>query len=167
MVILRKMNPKFNINDIKLIIGLGNPDNKYKETYHNIGHIFIKYLRKNPSVLYKLSTTDCYMNQSGQFVQRQIDYYKIPPEKLLIIHDDSDITLGKYKLSFERGSAGHKGISSIINHLQSKKFWRLRIGIRPQKYIGKAENFVLSKISKDNKTKYKEIFEIVKKELNL
>ncbi len=162
------MKVNFNVNNIKLFIGLGNPDKKYTNTYHNIGHHFIHYLNKNidlPNTKTLTSTT--YMNQSGQFVKEKLQYFKLTPDQLLIIHDDSDIELSQYKLSFNRGSAGHKGINSIINHLNTKEFWRLRIGIRPKNFKGKAEKFVLKKISKDNQQEFKTTFKEIIKSLSL
>lgn len=166
MVILSKMQRKFNIEKIKLIIGLGNPEEKFKNTYHNIGQLFIDYFEKNTKEnKYKTLKSENYMNNSGFFVKNKMNYFNLKPEEILIIHDDSDINIGNYKISFEKNSAGHKGINSIIEQLKSKEFWRVRIGIRPKEYIGKAENFVLKEISKENQTLLQEIFEKIKNEL--
>src|SRR3989344_8085745 len=136
--------PKF-----KLIIGLGNPDEKYQNTYHNAGQLFIDYLQKNYTLYpipYTLKT-DVYMNESGLFVKKALKKSNAQPKDLLIAQDDSDITLGNYKLSFGRGAAGHHGIENIQANLKIKNFWRLRIGIRPKQKEGtsrlKAEKFVL------------------------
>lgn len=115
--------------EIKLIIGLGNPGAEYEKTYHNVGFAAIDYFAKNPPNS-KLLKSGVYMNQSGGFVKKTLKKYKAKPEELLIIHDDSDIELGKYKISFGRGAAGHKGVQSIVDAIGSKDFWRLRIGIR-------------------------------------
>jgi len=123
---------ELNQAKIKLIIGLGNPDKQYENTYHNVGHLFIDQLENytlNP-IPYTLKS-DVYMNESGKFVSKMAKKSGIKPENLLIAHDDSDILLGNYKISFDRSSAGHKGIESIIKSLGTQKFWRLRIGIRP------------------------------------
>ena len=115
----------------KLIIGLGNPStgsgrvpDKYENTYHNVGHLFVDFLGKG-------TKSDVFMNQSGKFVKEALKKHKIKPENLLVVHDDSDIELGCYKLSFGRNSAGHRGVQNIIDQLKTKNFWRLRIGIRP------------------------------------
>ena len=155
-----------------LIIGLGNPDPKYKKTYHNIGSLAIdffaskfnlKKFTKNTAKKFEFLTVKnltfsrplAFMNDSGQAVALMLNFFKVKPENILIIHDDSDIEIGKYKLSFDRGPAGHKGIISIISHLKTKKIWRLRIGIRPKLKIKtgdqpdqrvKAEKFVLKNI---------------------
>ena len=89
------------------------------------------------------------MNRSGAFVEKTLNKHKIKPEELIVVHDDSDIELGKYKISFGRGSAGHNGVQSIINTLKTKDFWRLRIGIgKISDQKTKAEEFVLKKSPK-------------------
>jgi peptidyl-tRNA hydrolase, PTH1 family len=159
------MNSNFNINNIRAVIGLGNPEKKYLNTYHNVGYMLVDYLYKknlnNPS----LFTTDCNMNISGQFVQKILSYYKLKPEEIILIHDDSDLKTGQYKLSFDRGSAGHKGIESVINHLKTKKIWRLRIGIRPDKVTAKAEKFVLKKINEKEREVLEKTFSQIYKDI--
>ena len=144
--------------DVKLIIGLGNPGKEYEKTYHNAGFLAIDYFVKN-SPISKPLKTDVYMNQSGEFVAKIARKNKIKPEEILIVHDDFDIEIGNYKISFSRGSAGHNGVESIIKSLKTKDFWRLRIGIRPQNSKQKAEKFVLKKISKKNLKILNRVFE--------
>ncbi|MEK7462908.1 MAG: aminoacyl-tRNA hydrolase, partial [Patescibacteria group bacterium] len=100
-----------------------------------------------------------FMNESGAAAQIILERTGGKPENLLVIQDDSDIVLGKYKLSIDRSSAGHKGIEDIINKIGSKNFWRLRIGIRPKEEGGKALDFVLKRISKKNKEILEGVFE--------
>jgi len=152
--------------NIKLIIGLGNPDNKYDNTYHNVGHMAADYLSKKLKNV-KVLKTDVYMNLSGSFVSQAMRKTGTEPENLLIIHDDSDLPVGEYKLHFERGSAGHRGVEDIIKALKTKKFWRLRVGIRPpnEKIRQKAEKFVLKKISAKDKKTFTELFEAFHGEL--
>jgi len=178
----------------RLIIGLGNPDAKYKDTYHNVGFLAIDYLAKNPPIsnfpafakpacrtgrasaarqfpISKLIKSDVFMNQSGDFVKYAVKKYKIKPEELMIVHDDSDIELGKYKISFARNSAGHRGAQSIIDSLGTKNFWRLRIGIKRetrdkrQETRIKAGDLVLKKISKDNLEILLAVFENLYKQM--
>ena len=152
------MQPNFNPAKIRLVISIGNPDKEYNNTYHNAGFFFIDYLKeKKPAISnfqFLISKTDVFMNESGGFVKKMLKKKGVKPEALLVIHDDSDLNLGSFKLSFGRGSAGHKGAESVIRTLGTKDFWRLRIGIRP--IVGrrkKAGEFVLKKISaKDKKT---------------
>ena len=159
-----KVNPR-----IKLIVGLGNPDREYENTYHNIGFLAIDFLAKNPLAV-KLLKSDSYMNQSGLFVRKALKKYNTKPEETLIVHDDSDIELGKYKISFGRGSAGHRGIDSIIKSLKTKKFWRLRIGIRKSqksKVRAKAGDLVLKKINRKDLEIFEKIFQTTKDEIKL
>jgi len=177
---------------VKLVIGLGNPGKEYEKTYHNVGFLAIDYLvamslrgakrgsnpinKKIASVAFgdlamtPLLKSNVFMNQSGNFVKAVLKKYKIKPEEILIIHDDSDIELGKYKLCFGRGSAGHKGVQSIIDALKTKNFWRLRIGVRPQADAEqrrrkrgttrtKASELVLKKITKHDLEILEKVFE--------
>ena len=163
------------LQDIKLIIGLGNPGKEYEKTYHNAGFLAIDFFVKNPATSnFKPVKTDVFMNQSGSFVAKIAKKHSIKPEEILIIHDDSDIKLGKYKISFSRGSAGHNGVKSIIKALKTKDFWRLRIGIRPkvssiknQELRKKAEDFVLKKISKKDLEILEKVFERISNEFKI
>ncbi len=150
--------------NFKLIIGLGNPDSKYQNTYHNVGHLFIDYLESQKSdVKSQMLKSNVYMNESGKFVSKEMKKSGAKPEELLVVHDDSDIEIGNYKLSFNRGAAGHHGIESIMATIKKNNFWRLRIGIRPKQKEGaerlKAEKFVLKKISTADKKILEGVFE--------
>src|SRR3989344_1057370 len=137
---MQKNYPKF-----KLVMGLGNPDKKYEKTYHNAGFIFIDGLTKKEKAGWeKIKTfefckldgvifakTLVYMNSSGMAAKEALSYFKLKPEAMLVIHDDSDIYIGSYKLVHGRGAGGHHGVESIIESLGTKNFWRLRIGVRP------------------------------------
>ena len=135
---------------MKLIIGLGNPGEEYKKTRHNVGFLTVDKIAN--SIQYSvfsiqqkfnaeisngiidnekiiLAKPQTFMNNSGQAVKAIVDYYKIDPENIIVIHDDLDIPLGKYKFSKNKNSGGHKGVQSIIDHLGTKDFSRIRIGI--------------------------------------
>ena len=149
---------------IKLIIGLGNPDKKYENTYHNAGFLFVDWIIKNPQIQnlkFEVIKSDAFMNESGIFVGKVLKKNGRKTEDLLIVHDDSDLVIGKFKLDFGRGAAGHHGIESIQQHLKTNDFWRLRIGIRPTddkiERI-KAGDFVLKKISAENKAIIERVF---------
>ncbi|MHB9019590.1 MAG: aminoacyl-tRNA hydrolase [Minisyncoccota bacterium] len=156
--------------ELKAILGLGNTGSKYKNTYHNVGHQMIDFLiEKNifPEKI-MLIKNEGFMNESGSSALKILKKSGSKPENLLVIQDDSDIALGKYKLSIDRTSAGHKGIQDIINKIGSKNFWRLRIGIRPIEENNstpqsservKALDFVLKNIKKENKEILKKVFE--------
>lgn len=158
----------------KFIIGLGNPDGKYRNTYHNVGRLFVDLLAQKLGAqeietgiikAFKLSSVksltllkpELYMNESGLAIKKALEKLNLGPESFLIVHDDSDIEIGNWKFSFDKGSAGHKGVESVIKALKTKKFWRLRIGIRPKQKGDsrrlKAEEFVLKNIPPSEKKK--------------
>lgn len=192
------MLQKGNLQDIKLIVGLGNPGRVFRQTYHSVGFLALDYLAKNhpisnPSTssglalskvewanskfriskqfkYIKLNTVilikpTTYMNKSGLAVAEALKRFNAKPKELLIIHDDSDVELGKYKLSFERGAAGHKGVESIIRYLGTKGFWRARIGIRKAGKPGRAETFVLKRLPKREGRLLENIFQDITRRL--
>jgi len=152
---------------IKLIFGIGNPKKEYHLTYHNLGMIFLDFLKGKLAKEKRwkqekyfqyfkfnnliLAKSKIFMNNSGIALKEALKKFKLKPEEVLIVQDDSDIDFGNFKIVFLRGSAGHKGIESIFATLKSKKIWRLRIGARPlflkNKGHQKAETFILKKIS--------------------
>ena len=133
-----------------LFVGLGNPGQQYEKTRHNIGREMLAlWFKKAPQfngagLTYEkkwnalfakhkkavLLLPETFMNNSGKATGPATKFFKIKPAHIIVLHDDSDIELGKYKISFDRSSAGHKGVESIIKELKTKNFWRLRIGIR-------------------------------------
>mgnify|MGYP000613302297 CR=1 FL=1 len=159
---------------MKLIIGLGNPGIKYKNTWHNIGFITIdkiahflaapkfkqvsKFLAEISSVSYKNENQDkiilakplTFMNNSGKSVAAITNFYKIESDNIIVIHDDIDLPLGKIRISFNSSAGGHNGIKSIIESLGTKKFCRIKIGIATErkKIIGAAD-YVLSRFTKN------------------
>jgi peptidyl-tRNA hydrolase, PTH1 family len=134
----------------RLIVGLGNPGAKYDRTRHNIGFEVIDALVKRypdaslvenkrfqgiagefrsggeRTVLLKPTT---FMNLSGQAVRAVLDWYKLEPESVLVVYDDMDLPTGKLRLRLSGGAGGHNGMKSIIAHLGTKEFPRLRVGI--------------------------------------
>jgi len=144
-----------------IIAGLGNPGRKYTNTRHNIGfQIIDEFARENNFPEFKMSKKfnalisekenitlvkpQTFMNESGKAVKKMVG-------ELIVIHDDIDLPLGEIKISKNRGSAGHKGVQSIIKELSSKDFTRLRVGIQPRFQQGKPRNverFVLQKFDK-------------------
>lgn len=171
------MKGDFNPSQIKLVIGLGNPGKKYENTYHNVGHLFVNYLKTHnlKPITYNLKT-DCYMNESGKFVRAAMKKRGLKSKELLIVHDDSDINIGDYKIDFDRGGAGHKGVESVIKALKTKKFWRLRIGIRaldPKRLVpnnlrprAKAGELVLKEISPQDKKLFETVFREISREIS-
>ncbi len=133
-----------------LIVGLGNPGKKYEKTRHNIGHLLVDrlvFLNQKGIILQKSKS---FMNESGKTVKLLIKKYKLKTKNIIIIHDDLDLPLGKIRIVKNRGSAGHRGVESIIQELKTKDFARIRIGIQPK--MGKPHNpekFVLQKFTKE------------------
>lgn len=154
-----------------IIVGLGNPGKKYINTRHNVGFELINQLAKeNNFPEFKLSKKfnalisekdniilvkpQTFMNNSGKSVKKIAVNYKLQTTNLIIVHDDIDLPLGKIRVSKNRGSAGHKGVESIIKELGTKNFTRIRIGIRAQQsyeLVHDIEKFVLEKFKKEEK----------------
>ena len=145
--------PSWQPKKLKIIIALGNPEEKYANTYHNVGFLAVHFLEKKINPKTKLIFSETSMNLSGNFVKKTLVYFKNKPEQLVIAHDDADLLVGSYKLSFDKNSGGHKGVESVIKSLKTKKFWRLRLGIREpnEKKRKKAEDFVLNEINPSHK----------------
>jgi PTH1 family peptidyl-tRNA hydrolase len=145
--LLRKPQPESNLPTY-LIAGFGNPGRDYLNTRHNVGFLVIDRLcRKLDVFLGKLQANaltasfkdsqnriilakpQTYMNLSGQSVSGLLHFYKIPTEKLLVIHDDLDLPFGTLRIRPSGGSAGQKGLGSTIERLGSQDFARIRVGI--------------------------------------
>jgi len=129
-----------------LIVGLGNPGQKYESTGHNVG------FRAIDKIAESFNFADF---SSGKSVFKIALFYKIKPANIIIIHDDIDLTLGKIKIVKNRGPAGHKGVDSIIKSLGGKNFIRVRIGIRPEAKSQKitAQKIVLKKLTEEEQEK--------------
>src|SRR3989344_8707141 len=131
---------------MKMIVGLGNPEDRYSKTRHNLGFDMIdkfakelegeewgmedkfkaEVIKKDDLILVKPQT---FMNNSGIAVRLIADYFKITPEDIVVIHDDLDLPLGKIKVRIGGAAAGHHGVESIINSVDTDKFIRVRLGI--------------------------------------
>ena len=156
------LNLHFALFIMRIIIGLGNPGEQYKNTRHNAGFMAVDFLSKKYNLRWemnkKFNALICkyennfivkplgFMNNSGQTANLILSYYKLLPKKLkfirvknsnlsdilTVIHDDVDIDFGKYKIAVNSRSAGHNGVQSIINYLKTTNFQRVRIGIRSE-----------------------------------
>lgn len=139
---------------IRAFISLGNPGEQYNKTFHNAGVVFAQAFEQflnEKGILIPFYRSPSFMNQSGVGVESSISQTNLNLADLLIVHDDSDISLGEFKLSFGRNDGGHNGIRSIFSHFKSKEFWRLRIGIRDEAFSGlKADEFVLRKMKPEH-----------------
>ena len=161
---------------MKLITGLGNPGRDYELTRHNIGFIVLDYvayklnLKFTPgkgqwyetygniedTEFYLIKPTT-YMNNSGIAVEEFLTNNEISPNNLLVVYDDFQLPLGTIRLRTKGSDGGHNGISSVIYHLNTMDFPRMRIGIGKEETIIKDEyiDFVLTQFDKDEKEKIK------------
>ncbi|MFH1200745.1 MAG: aminoacyl-tRNA hydrolase [bacterium] len=122
---------------MKLVVGLGNPGKEYEKTRHNTGRILVGILEKKlEDKEIKFLTPDTFMNNSGKAVAPLIKTKK-DLKDLVVIYDDIDLPLGKMKISFNRSSGGHNGLASVIKHLKSEEFLRIRVGTAPATPSGK------------------------------
>jgi len=113
---------------MKLIVGLGNPGERYVKNRHNVGHMVTdSLLSKNLPRNISVKKTSVFMNESGSEVKKLLG--SLDPNNLYIIHDDLDIPLGAYKIQKGKGPKLHNGILSIERELGSDDFWRVRIGV--------------------------------------
>lgn len=160
---------------MKIIIGLGNPGEKYSKVRHNLGFMVLDALvdswednKKLKSLIAKkddliLAKPLTYMNNSGLAVKLLTSYYHLVPSDLIIIHDDLDLPLGKIKVRLGGAAAGHHGVESIISALGTDQFTRVRLGIGNQKsHSGEhhrvhfnADSFVMDSFEPNEKSKVK------------
>ena len=153
-----------------IIVGLGNPENEYSNTRHNMGFDTINKIakqynieisKKNFKGLYGtgiiegekvvLLKPQTYMNLSGESVKEILKFYKLDTSNLIIIYDDIDIEKGIIKLRKTGGAGTHNGMKSVIEEIGTEKFPRVRIGIGKPEYKEDMINYVLGKISEEDK----------------
>ena len=160
---------------MKLIVGLGNPDNKYDNTRHNVGFMLLDYIFSKESfsfnkkmnaleyvtningekvVVVKPST---YMNLSGDAVIKYLNFYKLDVSNMIVVQDDLDMPLGNTKLLCNRGDGGHNGIKDIVFKTGSKNFLRLKIGIGKSNLID-TKDYVLGRFSGEDRIQLDNVF---------
>jgi len=166
-------------SEVYLIAGLGNPGLRYKNTRHNIGFRVIgllasklgirlsskRFHSKNGRVRFAgkeviLLCPQTYMNESGRSIKACVDFFCLDTEKLLVLHDDIDLPLGRIRIARDGGSGGHRGIISIIEHLGTREFARVRIGIGRPRYGEAIEAFVLSPFYENEKSVVEKVVEL-------
>lgn len=159
--------------EIKLVIGLGNPGQKYEQTRHNIGFLVMDrmadihgaqmvnhlkwraHVARVPGSGTILMKPQTFMNESGQSVGAAMRFYKWQPEQILVVYDDVSLPFGSLRFRMAGSAGGHNGIKSIISHLGSDQFPRLKLGIgnamqeQKQKAGGSLTGHVLGKFSTD------------------
>ena len=158
-----------------LIIGLGNPEEEYSKTRHNMGFNAINKIAEQYGLkvnknkfqgLYEsaiiegqkviLIKPQTYMNLSGECVKQFVDFYKIQKEEILVIYDDMDIGTGKIKIRKKGSAGGHNGMKSIISMLGTEEFTRIRIGIGRPEHNGDDINYVIGSIPEEEIPKLEE-----------
>ncbi len=157
-----------------ILVGLGNPGRKYSDTKHNFGFwVMDRFAAKNSMVFqagkgdYLFARSDkltcvkptTYMNSSGMAVADYCQYFQNSIEDLLVIYDDIDLQLGIFRFRPDGGAGGHRGMESIIYHMESEDFCRLRIGISVGEVVEPAEQYVLSPFHKDHEKMMEEMIE--------
>lgn len=155
---------------MKLVVGLGNPGSSYLNTRHNAGFLVVDALQKIKLPDMILRKSDTFMNESGSFVKRMVDQYKLNLKDLYVIHDDLDIKLGEYKIQFGKGPKDHNGLKSVDESLGTDQYWHIRIGVdnRPGDNKPLGIEYVLQDFTKDEReTLDKTINEVCHKIKNL
>lgn len=174
-----------NTNELvipQLIIGLGNPEEKYEKTRHNIGFEAVDSLADTWRLSWqqnkrfqgfftegstpygqkiRLLKPLTYMNRSGQSVRAVIDWYKVAPKSILVIYDDMDLPLGRIRMRLSGSAGGHNGMKSIISHLGSQDFPRLRIGIGKSNQNQETISHVLGRFSASENQVISEVLQLV------
>ncbi|CAM3108310.1 aminoacyl-tRNA hydrolase [Lactococcus hircilactis] len=154
----------------KMIVGLGNPGDRYDKTKHNMGFMALDLLAKEYQIEFKMEKTfiaevgqffvngekvflvkpQTFMNESGRSVQPLLTYFNIEPENLTVIFDDLDSPVGRVRLRQKGSSGGHNGIKSILTHVGTDHFNHIKIGIGRPKNGMKVVQHVLAKFDKED-----------------
>ena len=163
-----------------LIVGLGNPGSEYEKTRHNVGFTAIDYLASELGVNMSrlkfkgicgegfIGTEKCiflkpqtFMNLSGQSVREAAEFYKISPENIIVVYDDVTLDVGKVRIRPSGSAGGHNGMKNVVQHLGTKAFKRVRVGIGRDMQI-KIIDYVLMRIPKADEAKMEEAFTMAK-----
>ncbi len=153
-----------------LVVGLGNPGPKYEDTRHNVGFMIETELRRRagapaPKPKFGAETTDAslcnhrvvflrpmeYMNLSGQAVDKTVQFWKLEPARTVVIHDELDVPFARLKLAAGGGPGGHNGLKSIIAHLGTREFPRVRVGIGRPPPLQNPADYVLGRFAADER----------------
>jgi len=170
---------------MKLLVGLGNPGSKYKETRHNIGFRFLDQLAESEGLRFSavprfraesttwhspegkviLAKPQTFMNDSGASISPLSRYYNIEPENIIVVYDDLDLPSGKLRFKKGGGHGGHNGLRSLHQHLDNSAYTRIKIGIgRPSN--GDITAWVLGRANEDDRADEARIFHVLEEELS-
>ena len=161
-------------DELKLLVGLGNPGTEYEKTRHNVGFMVLEEIARKNNCSFReskklfgrtceygsgiektrLLMPNTYMNESGKSVRSAKDWFNFQNNQLIVLVDDMDLPLGKIRVRSKGSSGGHNGLKSIINHLGTSEFKRLKIGIGPpsdnqKERKSKTISHVLGRFSKE------------------
>ncbi|MBO5869999.1 MAG: aminoacyl-tRNA hydrolase [Clostridia bacterium] len=178
----------FNVNPGEhpeyIIVGLGNPGQRYENTRHNIGFKVVDYIDSRSAVsrgckrmLHSSLCDKCvldgyiiynvkpqtFMNNSGMAVQDVMSYYKMSPKQLIVIHDDITLPAGEFRVKNGGSAGGHNGLKSIIQHIGTNAFIRIRVGVGVKPAEWDMSKYVLSKITDEEFALISDKFELIKK----
>ena len=167
-----------------LIVGLGNPGTEYAATRHNIGFDMVTYLsdkyripmsgKEGKAIVGKgliegqkvmLAQPQTYMNLSGESVRALMDYYKLSEEDVIILYDDISMPVGQVRIRPKGSAGGHNGIKSIIQHLGTQEFPRIKIGVGDKPVNGDLVKHVLGRFSKEEDAMIRDVFELAERGL--
>ena len=167
-----------------LIVGLGNPGTEYAATRHNIGFDMVTYLsdkygialrsKEGKAIVGKgviegqkvmLVQPQTYMNLSGESVRALMDYYKLTTDEIVIIYDDISMPVGQVRIRPKGSAGGHNGIKSIIAHLGTQEFPRIKIGVWAKPENGDFVKHVLGRFSKEDDAKIRDVFALAEEGL--
>lgn len=152
---------------MKLVVGLGNPGEKYKNSRHNAGYLVVDQLKTRISNFQfprpkatkfsnqlKIFKSDKFMNESGSCIDVLLHEYKVDLSNLYVIHDDLDIPLGSFKIQFGVGPKVHNGVNSVEEALGTKEFWRVRVGVDNRKSDDRTlgEDYVLQDFTNEERS---------------
>ncbi len=144
---------------MKLIIGIGNPEVKYKNTRHNVGIMIADELISSGRIKNMIvKRSDKFMNDSGHFVKKQMSKYpNLTTQDLYVIHDDLDIQLGVFKIQFGKGPKVHNGLNDIYEKIGTSEFWHIRVGVdnRDSENRTEGKEYVLEDFTEEETKKLK------------
>ena len=165
-----------------LIVGLGNPEEEYKNTRHNMGFDTINKLANDYNIemnkqkfkaIYGMGTIEgekvillkpqTYMNLSGESIIEWVNFYKLAMDKLIIVYDDIDVEPATIKIRKKGSAASHNGMKSVIQSLNTENFTRIRVGIGKPEYKGDMINYVIGKLPKEEYEELQKGTELAKK----
>lgn len=163
----------FRKNEVKMIAGLGNPGREYEKTPHNVGFVAVDSIcrtlkgdwRIEPRFQADVAKLSCngeplllvkpmtYMNASGEAIGRIMHYYRMEPSQIVVVSDDVNLPPGRIRVRAEGGAGGHNGLNSIITHVGTQAFTRVRIGVgQSQKASGGLVGHVLGRITPEHES---------------